>query len=126
MVVKRPSRKIEFIERDEDFIRQLAKDIGCHYCKANERTYNLNQNNSNIHGEMDIFAWVHKEDKDYFWVTTRRIWVEEAKARAMSRGKKEGIHCFPHDENQGDSICLNTRDDYPKTVRALKLMKKAR
>ncbi len=79
MLTNNKTKTIEFGEQDKDFIRQLAKDVGCHYYKANERTYNLNKCNSDIRSEMGVFAWVHKEAEDYFWVATRKIWVEEFK-----------------------------------------------
>ena len=81
MIAKKTTKIIDFVEQDEDFIKQLARDVGCYYCKANERTYSLNKCDSNIHREMGVFAWVHKEDNDCFWVSTRKIWVEEAKAK---------------------------------------------
>lgn len=126
MIVKQPRRTMEFGEQDEDFIKQLAGDIGCHYTKANERTYNLNRFDSAAGGEMGIFAWVHKEEKDYFWVATRKIWVEEARARALGGRKGSGINLFPRDiQHAEDSVCFNTRDDYQKAVRALSLINKA-
>jgi hypothetical protein len=126
MIAKKPRRTIEFGEQDEDFIKQFAKDIGCYYSKANERTYNLNKFKSNIQGEMGVFAWVHKEDRDYFWVATRKIWVEQAKAKALAGRKKSGINCFPRDtQHAEDSVCFNIKDDYQKTVRALSLINKS-
>ena len=116
---------MEFGEQDEDFIKKLARDIGCHYSKANERTYNLNKFKSDILGEMGIFAWVHKEDRDYFWVATRKIWVEEAKAKAQGGRKVSRTGCFPRDNQHAeDSVCFNMKDDYQKTVRALSLINK--
>ena len=127
MLVKKPKRTIEFGEQDEDFIRQLAGDIGCYYFKANERTYNLNKFKSDVQGEMGVFAWVHKEDRDFFWVATRKIWVEEAKAKALAGRKKLGISCFPRDtQHAEDSVCFDTKNDYQNTVRALSLINKAR
>jgi hypothetical protein len=117
---------MEFGQQDEDFIKKLAGDIGCHYSKANERTYNLNKFKSDIQGEMGVFAWVHKEDRDYFWVATRKIWVERAKAKALSSRKMSGINCFPRDiQHAEDSVCFDMRGDYEKTVRALSLINKA-
>ena len=116
---------MEFGERDEDFIKKLAGDIGCHYSKANVRTYNLNRFNSDIHGEMGIFAWVHKEDNNYFWVATRKSWVEQARVKALA-GRKHGLSCFPRDtQHAEDSVCFDTKNDYPNTVRALSLINKA-
>ena len=126
MPVKNPTRIIEFDEQDEGFIKQLAKDIGCHYCKANERTYNLNKFASDIHSEMGVFAWVHKEDNNCFWISTRKIWVEEAKANVLAGGKASGINCFPRDTQPAeDTVCFDTQDGYQKTVRALGLINKA-
>ncbi len=126
MITKMPTKKMEFGEQDESFIKQLAKDVGCHYYKANERTYSLNKFNSDIHSEMGVFAWVHKEDRDYFWVATRKVWVEEAMARALV-GRKSPAGCFPRDNQHAeDSVCFNMRDDYQKTVRALSLINKGR
>jgi hypothetical protein len=125
MIDKKPRKTMEFGEQDEDFIKKLAGDIGCHYSKANGRTYNLNKNKSDILGEMGVFAWVHKEDRDYFWVATRKIWVEEAMAKALA-GRKTPAGCFPRDtQHAEDSVCFNMRDDYQKTVRALSLINKA-
>ncbi len=116
---------MEFGEQDEDFVKQLAKDIGCHYFKANDHTYNLNKYKSDIQGEMGIFAWVHKEDRDYFWVATRKTWVEEARAKSLS-SRKSRTSCFPRDtQHAEDSVCFNMKDDYQKTVRALSLINKA-
>jgi hypothetical protein len=117
---------MEFGEQDEDFIKKLAGDIGCHYSKANDRTYNLNKFKSAIQGEMGVFAWVHKEEKDYFWVATRKVWVEQAKAKALAGRKRAGINCFPRDNQHAeDSVCFDMKDDYQKTVSVLTLIKKA-
>jgi hypothetical protein len=127
MVVKKPTRKMEFIEQDENFIKQLAKDIGCHYCKANDRTYSLNKFKSDIHGEMGVFAWVHKEENDYFWVATRKIWMEQAKAKAIAGRKASRAECFPRDfQLADDSVSFDTKDSYDKTVSSLKLINKMR
>ena len=126
MIDKTPRRTINFVEQDEGFIKQLASDIGCYYCQANERTYNLNKFDSDIRREMGVFAWVHKEENDYFWVSTRKIWVEEAKAKALAGRKKSGIGSFPRDtQHAEDSVCFNTKDDYLKTVNALSLINKS-
>ncbi len=117
---------MEFTERDEDFIRQLSGDIGCFYRKASERTYSLNKCDSDTHGEMGVFAWVHKESEGYFWVTTRRVWVEEAKTSALAGGRASGMTCFPRDAQHGDSVCFDTRDGYQNAVRALRLINEVR
>ena len=125
MIIKKPTRKIEFADQDEGFISQLTKDIGCYYHKANGRTYSLNQCDSDIRGEMAVFAWVHKTDKDYFWITTRRDWVEEAKTKALAGRKASELTCFPRDtQHAEDSVCFDTKDDYEKTVRILRLISK--
>jgi hypothetical protein len=127
MIDKKPRRTMEFGEQDEEFIKKLARDIGCHYSKANERTYNLKKRVSDINSEMGVFAWVHKEEKDYFWVATRKVWVEEARAKAMSGRKKSKINCFSRDtQHAEDSVCFDMKDDYQKTVRALSMIKKMR
>jgi hypothetical protein len=126
MIDKKPRRTMEFGEQDEDFIKKLAGDVGCHYSKANDHTYNLNKFKADINGEMGIFAWVHKEDRDYFWVATRKIWVEEAKAMALAGRKRSGTNDIPRDTQRAeDSVCFNMKDDYQKTVRALSLINKA-
>jgi len=127
MLEKKPRRTMEFGEQDEDFVKKLAGDVGCHYSKANERTYSLNKFNSDIHGEMGVFAWVHKEDRDFFWVATRKIWVEEARAKALAGRKMSGLNCFPRDtQHAEDSVCFNTQDDYQKTVSVLRLINNGR
>ncbi len=127
MPTNNKTRTIEFGEQDEGFIKQLAKDIGCHYSRANERTYNLNKFNSDIHSEIGVFAWVHKEETDCFWISTRKIWVEEAKAKVLASRKTSGINCFPRDiQHAEDSVSFDTKDGYKKTVGALKLINKTR
>ena len=122
---KQPRKTMEFGEQDEDFIKKLAGDIGCYYSKANERTYNLKKFKSNIQGKMGVFAWVHKEEKDFFWVVTRKVWVEQAKAKVLASRKMSGLNCFPRDiQHAEDSVCFNAKDDYQKTVRAFSLIKK--
>jgi len=125
-MVKQPRRTIEFGEQDEDFIKKIAVDIGCHYSKANERTYCLNKFKTDIQCETGVFAWIHKEDRNYFWVATRKIWVEQAKAKALAGKKMSEINCFPRDiQRAEDSVCFDMKDDYQKTVRALSLISKA-
>ncbi len=127
MIDKQPRRTMEFGEQDEDFIRKLAKDVGCHYSKANERTYNLKKRASDVQSEMGVFAWVHKEEDDYFWVATRKIWVEQARAKAISGRSKTKANCFSRDtQHAEDSVCFNVKDDYQKTVRALTMINKMR
>jgi hypothetical protein len=75
---------------------------------------------------MGVFAWVHKEEEDYFWVATRKIWVEAARAKVMASRKMSGLNCFPRDiQHAEDSVCFYIKDDYQKTVRVLSLIKKA-
>jgi hypothetical protein len=127
MPVKSPMRTIEFGEQDEDFVKKLAKDIGCHYCKANVRTFNLNKFDSDIQSEMGVFAWVHKENTDCFWISTRKTWVEEAKAKVLAGSRTSEISCFPRDiQHAEDSVSFNTKDGYQKTVSALRLINNVR
>jgi len=127
MSVKNKTKTIEFGAQDEGFIKQLAKGIGCHYSKANERTYTLNKFNSDVQSEMGIFAWVHKEETDCFWISTRKIWVEEAKAKVLAGRKASEINCFPRDTKRAeDSVSFDTKDGYSKTVSVLKLINKMR
>jgi hypothetical protein len=127
MITKMPTKKIEFGEQDENFVKKLAQDIGCYYCKANQRTYSLNKYKSKIQGKMGVFAWVHKEDDDYFWVATRKIWVEEARAKALTGRKKSARSCFSRDTQLADdSVSFDTRDNYEDTVSSLKLISKLR
>ncbi len=127
MPVKSKTKTIEFGKQDEGFIKQLAKDIGCYYSKMNERTYTLNKFDSDIRNEMGIFAWVHKEETDCFWISTRKVWVEEAKAKVLASRKASGINCFTRDTKPaGDSVIFDVKDDYPKSVIVLKLVSKMR
>jgi hypothetical protein len=127
MTVKKPIRKMIFGEHDEDFIKQLARDIGCYYNKTNERTYSLNRKKSDTASEMGVFAWVHKEETDYFWVATRKIWIEEARAKALAGRKAVNISCLPRDtQHADDSVCFDTRDSYLKTVNSLRMISKIR
>jgi len=127
MPVKNKTKIIEFGEQDEGFIKQLAKDIGCHYSRANERTYNLNKFKSDVQSEMGVFAWVHKEGDDCFWISTRKIWVEEAKAKVLAGRKASGINCFPrYSQHAEDSVSFDTKDGYHKTISALRLINKVR
>ena len=126
MTEKTPRRTIEFMKQDESFIKKLAGDIGCYYCQANERTYNLNKFDSEIRSEMGVFAWVHKEEDNSYWITTRKIWVNEAKAKVLAGRKKTGIGNFPRDtQHAEDSVRFSMKDDYLKTVNVLSLIKKS-
>lgn len=111
----------EFTEKDEDFIKQLARDIGCDYSKSNERTYNLNKCDAKIGKKLGIFAWVHKED-DFFWIATRKTWIEEARSRAQATGVTAALSCFINGIENGDSVSFNTKSGYEKTVKALTLV----
>jgi hypothetical protein len=127
MMVKNGSKRLEFIDQDEGFIKKLADDIGCHYFKTNERTYNLNKFATDIHSEMGVFAWVHKEGSDCYWISTRKNWVEEARAKAIASGQVSGISCFTRDTRQAeDSVSFDTQDGYEKTVSALRLINEVR
>ena len=125
MPAKNQTITIEFTEEDEGFIKKLAKAVGCYYSKANERTYNLKRRNSDVQCEMGVFAWVHKDGADSFWISTRKVWVEEAREKALSGRNAAGTNCFSRDtQRAGDSISLGTKDDYQKTVSVLTLVKK--
>jgi hypothetical protein len=127
MPLKNAFKKIGFVDEDEGFIKILAKAIGCYYSRANERTYNLNKFDSEIQSEMGVFAWVHKESDDSFWISTRKIWVEEARAKVLAGRKAMGINCFSRDtQRAGDSISLDTKEGYQKTVSVLTMVKKLR
>jgi hypothetical protein len=117
MKTEKQRKTVEFTDRDEDFIKQISKDIGCSYCKANKLTFNLSTFDTVIPGNTSIFAWVHKEETDYFWITTRKNWLDEA------RNKSRKTH-FPMDIRGGDCVYLDTRDNYNDTVRVLKLLNK--
>lgn len=125
MAVKMPARQIEFGEQDESFVKQLASDIGCYYSKSNPRTYSLNRFKSVIQGKPGVFAWVHKEENNYFWVSTRKVWIEQAREKAGR--KKSRPSCFPRDTNlDDDSVIFDTRNNYENTVSSLKLVNKMR
>ncbi len=126
-VIKQPTKKIEFGEKDESFVKQLAKDVGCHYLQTNPRTYCLNKFKSDVQGEKGVFAWVHKEEKDYFWVSTRKVWIETARAETRTVRKPTGPSCLPRDiRHADDSVIFDTRSDYDKTVSSLKMVRKIR
>jgi ABC-type sugar transport system substrate-binding protein len=130
MINKIPSKKIEFSEQDEEFIKQLAKDIGCNYSKANARTYSLTKNSSPAQGETGAalepqvaFAWVHKEENNYFWVATRKTWIEAARVKDDADRKKSAAPSFQRDTRQADdSVSFDMRGNYEKTVISLKLV----
>jgi len=125
MAVKNQVKSIEFDEHDGNFIKQLAKDIGCRYSKGNELSYKLNKFDSDVNGEMGVFVWVHKQENDSLWISTRKIWVEQAKA--MAGKKASGINCFPIDHQPTeDNVIFNTKDNYLKTVSVLKQVNKMR
>ncbi len=127
MITKIPSKKLEFCEQDESFVKQLAKDIGCHYSKANPRTYSLTKYSSAIQGEMGVFAWVHKQENNYFWVATRKIWIEAARIKAASGRRKNQPSCLRRDNHHADdSVSFDMRDDYNRTIGSLKLVHKMR
>ncbi len=120
-------KKMAFVERDEDFVKQLARDIGCHYARANDHTYSLNKFSSDVHSEMGAFAWVHKEEKDYFWVATRKIWMEQAKAKDNAGRRALKMGCFPRDNHHAeDSVSLDARVNYQNTVSSLRQISKMR
>ena len=116
---------MEFAEKDEGFIKQFAKDIGCHFIKTNPRTYSLNKFASAVLGEMGVFAWVHKETDNYFWVATRKTWIEAARA-GIGMAKRKSA-CLPRNTmHADDSVSFDTRENYEKTVSSLKMVLKMR
>lgn len=118
------TKTMEFTEEDEGFINKLAKAIGCYYSKVNERTYDLNRFDSDIQCKMGVFAWVHKDGADSFWISTRQVWIEEARTKALAGGNSLGLNCFPRDtQRAGDSINLDAKESYQKTVSVLTLVK---
>jgi hypothetical protein len=117
MKAEKQRKSVEFIEEDENFVRQLSKDIGCYYRKTNKITFNLSTSETRIPGKVSIFAWVHKGEKDCFWVVTKKSWLDEA--RNISRNTH-----FPPNIQDGDCISLDARDNYNDTVRVLKLLNK--
>ena len=126
MITKQPTRTLAFEEKDEELVSKLAADIGCYYSKANDRTYNLNQFDAAGQGEKGVFAWVHKKEKNCLWVSTRIAWVEQARTMVMVGRNKSGLNCFPkQDRHAEDSLSLDIREDYDKSVRLLTLINKA-
>ena len=134
MPIKLPTRKMEFVEQDENFVKQLAADIGCYYSKANARTYSLTKNPSSVQGETGAdlghqvaFAWVHKEDNNYFWVATRKVWIEAARIQDDAGRKNSAAPSFGRNtQHQDDSVSFDMRENYDKTVNSLKLVLKMR
>jgi hypothetical protein len=126
MITKQPTRTLAFEEKDEELVSKLAADIGCYYSKANDRTYNLNQFDAAGQRERGVFAWVHKKEKNCLWVSTRIAWVEQARTMVMVGRNKSGLNCFPkQDRHAEDSLSLDIREDYDKSVRLLTLINKA-
>ncbi len=116
-------KTIEFGIQDEEFIKHLARDIGCYYSQLNERTYNLNRVDTSIQSGMGVFAWVHKEDIDSFWISTRKVWVEEARAKVLAGRQSSLINCFPKDmQHSKDSVSFDTKEGYIRTITVLKLI----
>lgn len=123
MTANQTKRTIAFSDEDETFVKQLAGDIGCRYSRSNERTFILNKHESEVQSKKGVFAWVHKESTNDFWVSTRTTWMEQARLKALSGRDKSNISCFSRSMTQGeDSICLDTKDDYRKTVTVLSLI----
>jgi hypothetical protein len=125
MTEKMPTKKMVFELNDEVFVKQLAHDIGCHFSKANPHTYSLTRSLSAIQGEMGAFAWVHKESENYFWVATRKIWIEKARSAANTNRRRSRASCLPMNTHRADdSVSFDTRANYDKTVSSLKLIHK--
>lgn len=126
LIVKQPTRTLMFEEKDEALVSKLAGDIGCFYSKANDRTYNLNQFDTAGQQNKGVFAWVHKEERNCLWVSTRITWVEQARSMVLASRNKSGLNCFPRqDRHAEDSLSLDMREDYDKKVRLLTLVNKA-
>jgi hypothetical protein len=117
MKIEEQKKTVEFADLDENFIRQISKDIGCSYNKANKLTFNLSTFDTVIPGNTNIFAWVHKDETNEFWITTRKNWLDEA------RNKSRKTH-FPLDIRGGDCVYFDTGDNYNDTVKVLKLLNK--
>ena len=115
MKPEKTRKSIEFIEQDEQFIKQISKEVGCHYCKINKLTFNLSTFDTALPGNRSVFAWVHKEEKDYFWVATRKSWLDEA------RNVSATTH-FPLNTQDGDTISFDITEKYDDTIRVLKLL----
>ncbi|MDD5127400.1 MAG: hypothetical protein PHR43_04825 [Dehalococcoidales bacterium] len=127
MPAKTRTKTIDFEEKDESFIKKLADDIGCYYSKPNTRTYNLNKFGSSVNREMGVFGWVHKEEADCFWISTRKSWVTVAKARSLTGKKASEISSFPRDcQLDGDSVSFDITDNYQKIVTIMKLINETR
>ncbi len=126
MIAKQPARTLVFEEQDEKLVSKLAADVGCHYSKANDRTFNLNRSGGTGQRQKGVFAWVHKEEKNCLWVSTRIIWVEQARTMVLAASNKSGLNCFPkQDRHAEDSLSLDLNQDYDKKVRLLTLINKA-
>jgi hypothetical protein len=117
MKTERQRKSVEFTDQDEDFIKRISKDIGCSYCKSNKLTFSLSTFDTLIPNNTSIFAWVHKEETNDFWITTRKNWLDEA------RNESQTTH-FPSDIRGGDCIYFDTKDSYDDTIRVLKLLNK--
>jgi hypothetical protein len=114
MKIEQQNKRVLFLEKDEEFVKKMAEDIGCTYVKSNSLTYNLCSFET-IPSNARIFAWVHKAEEDDFWVATRKLWLDEAKQ------KSNGVH-FPPQFEDGDCVSLKTKYDYPETIKILKLI----
>jgi hypothetical protein len=119
MLIEKYRKTVGFTEGDEEFIKQIAIDIGCHYHKSNQTTYDLSTVQTEIPGKTGVFAWVHKEEKANFWIATRTTWLEEA------RLKSAGAFC-PRGTKDGDCVYFDTKADYRNTVNVLKIISQLR
>ena len=120
---KIPTKKMDFDEKDEAFVKQLANDIGCYYSKANPRTYSLNRHDSSVQGEMGVFAWVHKQEAAYFWVATRKVWIEAARAKENAGMVTPQASSFPRNNQRADdSVILDAKNNYDQTISSLRLI----
>jgi hypothetical protein len=114
MKTEKQNKKVAFIEKDEEFIRKMADDIGCGFLKSNALTYGLG-NPTALPSNFSAFAWVHKEEDDNFWVATRKLWMDEVIS------KSSGMY-FPFNAKDDDCVCFDTKYKYQETVKILKLI----
>lgn len=110
-------KKIEFVEQDEAFIQKMSGDVGCYFRKANELTYILNTFKTEIPGKMGVFAWVHKEQDKTYWVSTRKLWLDEIKVKLTGIWR-------PRSAGNVDCVYFDTKEGYQATVKILKLLNK--
>jgi len=73
-----PKGNVKFDLNDVAFIEQLCRDAGCYHHKDNSGYVESLQNyDSNIRGEMGVFAYIHKNSDGYYWVATLKDRIDE-------------------------------------------------